>query len=94
LETKIQEILDNSNPTNFLRAMRLAELLANDFENVEQVGYGNVLKHLNYTLVNHQLDYLSRSQQSKFPTTQSNPFAERPSVSNTNRVVNLDGFNF
>jgi hypothetical protein len=66
LETKIQEILDNSNPTNFLRAMRLAELLANDFENVKQVGYENVLKHLNYTLVNHQLDYLSRSQQSKW----------------------------
>jgi len=37
---------------------------------------------------------LSRSQQSKFPATQSNSFAERPSVSNTNRVMDLDGFNF
>ena len=37
---------------------------------------------------------LSRSQQSKFTATQSNPYAERPSVSNTNRVIDLDGFNF
>ena len=66
LETKIQDILDNSNPTNFLRAMRLVELLANDFENVEQVGYANILRHLNYTLVNNQLDYLSRKEQSKW----------------------------
>ncbi len=37
---------------------------------------------------------LSRSQQSKLSTSRANPSAERTSVSNTNRVVELNGFTF
>lgn len=37
---------------------------------------------------------LSRSQQSKLSTPRANPFAERTSVSNTNRVMELNGFTF
>ena len=37
---------------------------------------------------------LSRSQQSKLSTPKANPFAERTSVSNTNRVMDFNGFSF
>ncbi len=65
LDSVFYDVLNSQWSEAYSDALKIAEGFANDFENVEQIGYSNILRHLKYTLVNHQVDYLSRREQSK-----------------------------